>query len=73
VLEPCCEQTGTIVFDPDGTSDATNVSGHAPCYGLGKLVFKGNIADGNSSTGLEDTGNLTEYGWLIGRKIENAI
>src|SRR5665213_414117 len=73
MFKACREQTSTVVVDLDGTCDATHVGGHALGHGFGKFMFKGDVADDDSPSRLENAGDLAEDGWLVGRKIENAI
>ena len=73
MFESRSTQSRTILFDQDGTGNAADISGQAPCNSLRQFVFEGNIAYCESATRFQDAGDLAEDGWLVGSEIENAV
>ena len=69
VFEAGREQPVLVVIDLDCAGDAADVGSHALRDGFGKFMFEGYVADRDPSSWLEDAGNLTEHGGLVGREV----
>ena len=73
MLEARSEQTGAVVFDSDSASDTANIRGHAAGNRFRQFSLESDIADGETTAGLENSGNFTKHGRLVRCKIQNAV
>ncbi len=73
MLETGIKQAAEILVNANGAGDAANISGDAVGDGLGEIVLESDIADGETSAGLEDARDFAKDSGLVGREIENAI
>ena len=73
MLEPRGEEAFAVVFDPDSSSDAADVSGETLSKLLRQFGLEGNVAYCESSARLEDACDLTKDGSFVGSKVQDAV
>ena len=70
MLEARSDQAGTVVFDFDSATNTADICGHTAGNRFRQFSLESDVADGETTSRLENSGNFAKHGRLVRRKIQ---